>query len=111
VYSAKEAISLTPKIDDDLAMGTKMEETVRINRNKAYINRGGAADIEWDLIFKAFEKVKRPVLVEAISLSLIQSPKTVSEDIITRFSDESSREAFIKSAVINIMSTPEYQMC
>jgi hypothetical protein len=111
VYSAKEAISLTPKIDDDLAMGTKMEETVRINRNKAYINRGGAADIEWDLIFKAFEKVKRPGLVEAISLSLIQSPKTVSADIITRFSDESSREAFIKSAVINILSTPEYQMC
>lgn len=111
VYAAKESILLTPKIDDDVAMGSKMEETVRINRNKAYVNRGGAADIEWNLIFTAFEKVKRPSLVNAISNSLVQSPKSVNPDIITRYSDGSSREAFIKSVVINIMSTPEYQMC
>ncbi|MBK8774177.1 MAG: DUF1800 domain-containing protein [Chitinophagaceae bacterium] len=111
VYAAKESILLTPKIDDDVAMGSKMEETVRINRNKAYVNRGGAADIEWNLIFTAFEKVKRPSLVNAISNSLVQSTKSVNPDIITRYSDGSSREAFIKSAVINIMSTPEYQMC
>ena len=111
VYAAKESILLTPKIDDDVAMGSKMEETVRINRNKAYVNRGGAADIEWNLIFTAFERVKRPSLVNAISNSLVQSTKSVNPDIITRYSDGSSREAFIKSAVINIMSTPEYQMC
>ncbi|HRB23723.1 MAG TPA: DUF1800 domain-containing protein [Ferruginibacter sp.] len=111
VYAAKESILLTPKIDDDVAMGSKMEETVRINRNKAYVNRGGAADIEWNLIFTAFEKVKRPSLVNAISNSLVQSTKSVNPDIITRYSDGSSREAFIKSVVINIMSTPEYQMC
>ena len=111
VYAAKESILLTPKIDDDVAMGSKMEETVRINRNKAYVNRGGAADIEWNLIFTAFVKVKRPSLINAISNSLVQSPKSVNPDIITRYSDGSSREAFIKSAVINIMSTPEYQMC
>jgi len=111
VYAAKESILLTPKIDDDVAMGSKMEETVRINRNKAYVNRGGAADIEWNLIFTAFEKVKRPNLVNAICNSLVQSTKSVNPDIITRYSDGSSREAFIKSVVINIMSTPEYQMC
>jgi len=42
---------------------------------------------------------------------LLQTKKAVSAGVITQYSDIDSSETFIKSATIQIMSTPEYQLC
>jgi hypothetical protein len=42
---------------------------------------------------------------------LLQTKTAVGADLIKQYADESGREAFIKSATIQIMSTPEYQLC
>jgi len=111
VYTAKEAVSLRPKNDDDVNMGMNTEKIVRIERNKAYVNKGGAADIKWDLINSAFEKTSRPALTDAIMDTLLQTKSRINKNIFEPYLDDSSRENYIKSAVINLMSTPEYQMC
>jgi hypothetical protein len=35
----------------------------------------------------------------------------VSENILSKYIDASSRESYIKTATIQLMSTPEYQLC
>ena len=57
------------------------------------------------------EKTEKEKLTDAISKLLLQTKNGVSADIIAQYADSSSRESFIKTATIQIMSTPEYQLC
>lgn len=110
VLAAKDSISLSPKGDDDVSMG-KMEDAVRINKNKQYINRGAAADIKWDTVVKIFENIKREELAGTITATLLQAKSRVTPSLLLKYLDASSRENYIKTMVINVMSTPEYQLC
>ena len=110
VLAAKESITLSPKGDDDVSMG-KMEEMVRAAKNKQYINRGASADIDWTMITKIFDAVKREDLVTAITGTLLQTKSRVQPALLAKYLDAASRETYIKTAVINVMSTPEYQLC
>jgi len=69
------------------------------------------ADIEWTAYIKNFEKVSRENLIDSLSESLLQLKPAVSTATIKSSVDESSRESFIKTATIQLMSIPEYQMC
>jgi uncharacterized protein (DUF1800 family) len=111
VFAAKESISITPKTDDDINMGQKMEAEVRIKRNKAFVDKGGGADIDWSLVTKIYEKTSRENLANQVADTLLQTSSRINPDLFTRYLNGDSRENFIKSAVINIMSTPEYQLC
>jgi hypothetical protein len=111
VISAKESISLRPKTDDDVNMGQMMEEQVRIRRNKAYADRGGTAQINWDQVVRIFEKIPREKLAQSVTDHLLQTPSRVQPSLLAKYLNAESRENYIKSAVINIMSTPEYQLC
>jgi hypothetical protein len=55
--------------------------------------------------------VKREKLLADMNSVLLVTTKAVSDELIKKFSDESGRENFIKTATIQIMSTPEYQLC
>lgn len=111
VITSKESINIRPKSDDDTNMGQVMEEQIRIKRNKAYADRGGSASIEWPMVIKIFESIKRDDLSKKIAGTVLQTGSRVSEKILDKFMNTDSRENFIKSAVINLMSTPEYQLC
>ena len=109
--AAKESINITAKNDDDVNMGMVKEEQLRINRNKVYVNRGGAATIDWTPVVKVFEKTKREELNKKIADVLLQTPSRVKEASLQNYIAKDSRENFIKTAVIQIMATPEYQLC
>lgn len=111
VFSAKESISIRPKADDDVNMGQMQEEQVRIKRNQAYTKRGATASINWDPVIKIFESTKRESLLQKISDTVLQTGSRVPDSILNNYVNAESRENFIKSAVINLMSTPEYQLC
>jgi hypothetical protein len=49
--------------------------------------------------------------VNDIAGNLLQTKKAVSADVINEYSDAVDKESFIKTATIQIMSTPEYQLC
>ena len=69
------------------------------------------ADIDWKLYLAHFEKTQRDKLINGIAAVLLQTKTAVDAGILKQYSDESDRNSFIRSVTIQIMSTPEYQLC
>ena len=110
-----DEFAIKPKDDDDQMMGRKDTDEPQIKKpggganilKRQQIN----ANVEWNLYVKNLEKVSREELVGTMSTLLLQVRSRVSNDVISQFADAGSRDNFIKSATIQIMSTPEYQLC
>lgn len=60
---------------------------------------------------KKFDSVPREQLLAEISKALLQTTTGVNEGVIKKYTDSASRDNFIKTATIQLMSTPEYQLC
>jgi uncharacterized protein (DUF1800 family) len=109
MISMKDEITMKPKDDDDQMMGMKDKALPKKNGYK-----GGqliAATVDWTSFLKKFEKTPREKLLVEVSNVLLQVRGGVNEAILTKYVDAASRESFIKSATIQVMSTPEYQLC
>lgn len=104
----KDEFNVRPKADDDQMMGRK-EDDQKIKMGKA--GRPINAEIDWSKYVSFYDQVPREELVNDISGILLQTKKAVSADVISQYTDAGSRENFIKTATIQIMSTPEYQLC
>ena len=111
VLAANESLTIRAKNDDDVNMGQMMEQQQRINKNKMYTNKGASASIEWAPVFKIFEKTKRESLLQKMADTVLQSQSRVDIKVMEKYLSADSRENFIKSAVIHLMTTPEYQLC
>lgn len=112
LISDQDEFNLRPKTDDDQAMG-RMEETPLMNAKKAGTSMGRTirAAIDWDSYTKSFAATPREQLVRAIASTLLQVKPSFSHALITQHADSNSREAFVRSATLQIMCTPEYQLC
>jgi uncharacterized protein (DUF1800 family) len=104
-----DEMNVKPKDDDDQMMGRSDNEKMKGfgPARRQIIN----ANIDWSLYVKKFENTEKEKLVDSISKILLQTKSGVSPDIIKQYTDTDSRESFIKTATIQIMSTPEYQLC
>ena len=111
VFAAKESLTIRAKNDDDVNMGQMMEQQQRINKNKMYTSKGASASIEWVPVIKIFEKTKRENLAQKIADILLQSKSRLDTKLLDKYIASDSRENFIKTAVIQLMTTPEYQLC
>jgi hypothetical protein len=69
------------------------------------------ANVDWSLYVKSLEKVERQQLIDTMSGFLLQVKPATERDVINQYADAGSRESFIKTATVQIMSTPEYQLC
>jgi uncharacterized protein (DUF1800 family) len=107
ILSANDALDIRPKIDDDVQMGQMMEG---LKRMKDAL-KGGTATIDWAAVNTIFEKVEREKLLENIEATILQTKNKVSNVILNKYVNADSRENFVKSTVVNLMSTPEYQLC
>jgi uncharacterized protein (DUF1800 family) len=103
-----DEVALKPKDDDDQMMGMKDVGLKGKGKKGAQVI---SAAVDWETYLKKFEKVPREKLLTSISGILIQGAEPVNEKILNKYLDASSRENFIKSATIQLMSTPEYQLC
>jgi hypothetical protein len=109
----KDEMNVKPKDDDDQMMGMKNDD----QKSKAGVNRMGRAgrpinaEVDWSKYLEFYEKVPKEKLVNGISGMLLQTKKGVGVEVISEYADASSRENFIKTATIQVMSTPEYQLC
>jgi uncharacterized protein (DUF1800 family) len=115
-----DEMNVSPKDDDDTMMGVpnapknnkpggaqKAAGMGYAGIRKQQIN----ANVDWNIYVKNYESIPREALVDSISANLLQVKSSVAKDIIRKYADESGRENFIKTATLQIMSTPEYQMC
>ena len=113
IYASAE-IQMKPKDDDDQMMG--MHD---MNGNDMKVKgfgkiKGGQminAQINWDSFLQKFEKVPRENLTTSISQTVLQTQTSVDETTLKKYVDASSRDNFIKTTTIQLMSTPEYQLC
>jgi uncharacterized protein (DUF1800 family) len=99
-----EEFLITPKDDDDVMMG---KEGVDINAkaNQLQVN------VDWDSVVKVFDKTSRDDLFQKVNDIILQTKNSVNPNVLKRYVDNTSREGFIKSTIIELMSAPEYQLC
>jgi hypothetical protein len=104
----RDEFNMNPKSDDDQMMGLNDDDT------KPKMGKAGRpinVEIDWGNYLGYYNNVPRGDLVNDIAGNLLQTKKAVSAGVINEYSDSSDRESFIKTATIQIMSTPEYQLC
>lgn len=93
IWSGLRPLEYSPRQDDDIDMGMKSRE---IALNKSFKNPN--ITIDWSRLEKIFND-------KNCEDYLIQNTKTLDMDTVKNFSDKS-----IKMGIINLMSTPEYQL-
>ena len=107
ILSANDAMDIRPKSDDDVQMGQMMEA---VKKMKEAV-KGGTATIDWAAVNVIFEKVQRDKLLESITATVLQTKNKVGNTVLDKYINTESRENFIRSTVVNLMATPEYQLC
>ena len=113
LYHSDE-IQLQAKTDDDQMMGIRDMplERARVKglgnmKKNAFIQ----VQINWEEFLASFARVPRESLTSALSGTLLQVPSEIRASTLEKYSDSGSRENYIKTTAIQIMSTPEYQLC
>jgi len=100
-------MDIMPKVDDDVQGGMMEMAAKKIKE----VTRGGTEKIDWVLAAKIFEATSREKLLQKIADTVLQTKGHVPDTLLEKYLNNASRENFIKSAIINLMSTPEYQLC
>jgi uncharacterized protein (DUF1800 family) len=111
----KDEFNVKPKDDDDQMMGRKNDPNddpkATAMKSLKRLNKPVLVNIDWSLYTKNFEPISKESLLANISSILLQTKSQVNPDLIKQYSDNSGRENFIKTATLQVMSTPEYQLC
>jgi hypothetical protein len=113
LFNDQDEFNVKPKTDDDQMMGrTDDEENVQAGRNKmGKADKPINAEIDWNKYVGFYDKTPQNELINNIAGILLQTKKAVSANVINEYSDAGNKESLIKTATIQIMSTPEYQLC
>ncbi|MCX6318363.1 MAG: DUF1800 domain-containing protein [Bacteroidetes bacterium] len=115
-----DEMNVSAKDDDDTMMGMKNGElAMKVTKNGGLKSTGMNArprqqvnaDVDWSGYVKFYESTPRENLADTMAKILLQVKPGVSMDLIKQYADQSGRDIFIKTATIQIMSTPEYQLC
>jgi uncharacterized protein (DUF1800 family) len=107
----RDDLNVRPKMDDDQMMGKEDLETGKNKQMKmGKGNKPIYANIDWVSYLRNFESVPRENLMQNIAGVVLQSNMLVPAELIKTYTEASSREGFIKSATLQLMSIPEYQM-
>jgi uncharacterized protein (DUF1800 family) len=104
------AFSIKPKADDDQQMGMKenFKNVQPIGKSAFQLD----AAIQWDAYINTFSQIPKEQLYNNIEGVLLQTkPGSVSKTAVLGMTDNSTRENYIKTTTIALMSTPEYQLC
>jgi hypothetical protein len=108
-----QELKMDPKDDDDQMMGMRDQSTGK-NKNQSRGKMGTQvirATIDWKQYLQKFEKIPREKLTTEMANTILQNAGSMNSSVIEKYADDSSREIFIKTMTIQLMSTPEYQIC
>jgi uncharacterized protein (DUF1800 family) len=105
-----DEFNVKAKDDDDQMMGRKSPEDggKPMGFGKRSIIK---ATIDWKEYVNHFEKVQKEQLIGSLASNLLQTKTSVNSDLIKQYADAGSKESFIRTATLQLMSTPEYQLC
>jgi uncharacterized protein (DUF1800 family) len=113
MFNDMDELNVNPKTDDDQMMGKMDDDKAIFKGNKAMgkVGRPINAEISWENYLKNFGSVPREQIIDVLNNSLLQTKPLYTADVIKNYTDAGNRESYLKTATIQIMSTPEYQMC
>src|SRR5665647_376707 len=94
---------IRPKDDDDAMMGMEGVDK-KPKANQLHVT------VDWTGVIKVFDKTPKETLMKKVSDVVLQTRGTINSNILNRYIDDTSREAYIKTTMIELMSTPEYQL-
>ena len=104
ILTNAEAFLINPKDDDDAMMGRegvdKIQQAKQLNVN-----------VNWDAVVKVFGETPKENLQQKVNEFVLQTKNSINPNVLKRYIDNSSRENFVKSTMVELMSTPEYQLC
>lgn len=104
ILTNAEAFLIKPKDDDDTMMGMEgVDKNPKANQLQVTVH--------WNSVIKVFDKTSRENLSQKVNDIVLQTKNSVNPNVLKRYVDNASREGFIKSTMIELMSTPEYQLC
>lgn len=102
----KEAFTIRAKSDDDQEMGRMQPAPSKLG------GRVVKTTIRWEPAMQQLEKVSRENLLSTIATILWQTnASAINKSMLEKFADASSRERYVQTSIIQLMCTPEYQMC
>ena len=104
ILTNDDDFSVRPKDDDDTMMGMEGVDK-RPKKNQLQVT------VDWDSVIKVFNDTSKEDLMEKVSDFVLQTKDSINPNVLKKYIDNTSREAFIKSTMIELMSTPEYQLC
>lgn len=108
-----DTFELSTKTDDDQQMGMKDNYKKKAGMNS--MAKSGfqvRANVDWEKYAKQFDGVSREHLYDVLEAVVLQTkPGSVNENAVKGIVDSSTRENYIKTTTIALMSTPEYQLC
>ncbi|CAN5651060.1 DUF1800 domain-containing protein [soil metagenome] len=110
ILTANEAVNINPKSDDDVMMGQMTEEKKAAQLKKGF-GKMTSASVDWDAVTKVFAKQSRENLLPVITKTVLQTNSNSNNALLVKYLNNDSRENYIKSAIVHLMSTPEYQLC
>jgi uncharacterized protein (DUF1800 family) len=95
---------IKPKNDDDVMMGNEgVDKRPKVNKLNV--------TVDWNSVVKVFNKTDKDNLMQKVNGIVLQTKSSINPGVVKRYVDNTSREGFIKSSIIELMSTPEYQLC
>jgi len=107
-----DELNVQPKADDDQMMGKNDDNPKgKLNNKMGRVGRPIKANVDWSKYVNFYATVSKEQLINDISGNLLQTKTAVSGEIIKQYADAGSKENYIKTATIQIMSEPEYQLC
>ena len=106
-----DEFNVKAKDDDDQMMGRKNQDDGG-DMMKGIARRSVIrATIDWKQYIGHFDKVNKDQLIGSLAANLLQTKTGVNNDLIKQYADATTKESFIRSATLQLMSTPEYQLC
>jgi len=103
IFTNADEFAIKPKDDDDTSMGQGGEM-----KNKRFQVK---TTIDWDSIIKIYQDTKREDIIPALSNLVLQTTNKVNKELLEKYTDMSDRNNYIKTVIVQLMSTPEYQLC
>jgi hypothetical protein len=104
ILTRADEFSVKPKEDDDTQMGMGEGEN-KIRAKQIF------SSVDWNAITKVFDNSPREILMENISSLVLQSRSKIRKSVLEKYVDKDARDKYIKTTIIELMSTPEYQLC
>lgn len=107
-----QTLSVMPKeLVPEMGEGQNYKATLAINDflKRQYAKKINAR-INWEPYLSALSATPRESLAPAIAQNLLGA-NNLPPALLDKYADATTRESYIKTVTIDVMSTPEYQLC